>query len=216
MLEPKNTPIGNCIVEGSKIDLCESCNTDGCNDGPLQGTNLGLVSTSKPYFSKDEMDRLNDCILDSIIKIFDENLRPKFMDVRLRTGFVLFTVLSDTTESWLREHADAIGSSCGLPFKVVKGNDIPHFHLVKGKFNDAGKLPKANVLKFIEAQNANLHATKWTIIKSRNTSTDAKYLMSIDDVSADQLRKNGGNIYFRLGVNTLTFVEDEDTLTYWW
>lgn len=212
--EPFDTPIGDCMdrysKEGSVIQQCETCDTDNCNIGQIRETNLGLVSTdlNKVRFDSEEMDRLKECIGNAIITRSDQNNRPHFEKTLKGPGYLIATVANNGTEDWLRSHADYIGDSCSLTFKV-KG-DVHPAYIYKGIVY--GPLME-DFLRHVDIQNDGLLASNWTIIKHTPRRMEGVIynliIVSVDQESANVLNKIGGNIFFKMGIINLTpYVED--------
>lgn len=195
-----------CIGNGSRIELCATCSTDQCNTEEFKHIKLGIMPTDGSSFDYNYMKNIKQSLFNAINYGFENTLRPQFIKVEMRTGFLMATVANNNmTDQWLRKFVE------DKPYKVVSSAEIPKTQLVKGYFAREYNGESHNVLRYIEAQN-NLSATKWMIVKntlSRNRLGET-LVISVDEESANQLKLQGGYVYCGLSPVLLTFVDSED------
>lgn len=163
-----------------------------------------------PSLTSAELDKLELCIFDAIINISDLSLRPQFTKYEKKASILVFTITIKMSEDWFHAHAEEIGESCKVPFRVVNSDQMPRINVVKGTFHPPRKLKRVeDNLKYIEIQNSNLPATTWKIIYLDDYYYGTTNLtLSLDNASADQLKKIGGIIYYGLSTTNLTLIEE--------
>lgn len=163
-----------------------------------------------PSLTSADLDKLELCIFDAIISISDPSLRPQFTKYEKKASILVFTIANKMSEDWFHAHAGEIGESCKVPFRVVNADQTPRINVVEGSFHPPRKLKRVeDNLKYIEIQNPNLPATTWKIIYLDDYYYGTTNLtLSLDNASADELKKTGGIIYYGLGTTNLTFIEE--------
>lgn len=194
--------------------MCQDSPSGACNVDPIIGVELRLISQDsiKPTLSWRETYLLQQCIFEAILTKSDQSLRPQFIKFEKKTGFVAITAVNEMTNAWLQKYAKDIGENCNhVPFQVIRADQMPHINIVQGKFDQEFKLPSyVSPMKYIEAQNFNLPATTtWKLINEDLYGYYNILTFSVDDASAEQLKKIGGNIYYGYGTTNLTFIEEQ-------
>lgn len=169
----------------------------------LTAIKVGAVSTDpqKPHFSQEEGDTLREAIIDYVAIVIDLELRPTFHGIQNRVGFLLVMAHDDNTEKWLFKHAEGIAASCNLPFKFVKGDEIPNTCLMRGHLPRANILEDSKILTFLECQNYDIHARRWRIVSKTpaENGIDATCTISMDDASAATVKDKGFFLSYRTG-----------------
>ena len=174
-------------------------------------TKVGILSgdPQKPLFTYEELEQIREVITESIVDLFDGELFPAFHGIQCRTGFLVANTANADTSKWLTKHIEAISKAAKVVLKVVKEEDIPPTQIVAGHFSRASDLPNDKILAHIAAQNRNLPALKWQVVKKipieGGDPRDALTYLAIDEKSADEIKRNRHRIHFRLGTVQLFF-----------
>lgn len=171
------------------------------SSAPAYAITLGVVSRddNKPHFTLEEGDILREAIIDYVVQAFDQELRPSFYDILNREGFLIVQAQHENSAKWLLKHAEGIGATCNLPFKVVEGDDIPNSCLMHGFFPKAHKIEDDTILTFLEAQNYDLPARRWKIVKKIPSNEGATCTISMDLRSVAQVKKENFILCYRAG-----------------
>lgn len=123
------------------IVLCQDCSSDACNEDPMIGVELRLVSQdpNQPALTNIEMLGLEKCIFNAIITKSDQSLRPQFIKFERKIAFVAITAANKMTQDWLQKYAKVIGEPCKVPFQVISADQMPRINVVQGKFDQENK-----------------------------------------------------------------------------
>lgn len=150
----------------------------------LQITPLGLVpaADNKDQFSREETGILRSAILEAIVDLYDQELRPRFCGISQEPGFVLAKASTEISVKWLEKHKDEIGRTCELPFLILTGDQIPNCVYAQANIKDGLEMENERILKRIQAQNY-YTATSWEILHKQmdRTGVYTRYVFLISE-----------------------------------
>jgi len=162
-------------------------------------TPTGIINTEHPHsmLTSAQMNVIQKAILDAIPLAAKDRINPRFENVRIRSGWLLLTCLTESTFKWVEKLVKTIQLEDNTKVKAVREEDIPRLQIVTGIFPAGEEESSQNILVQLNHQNPTLKAIKWKIVSRDQDGTDTKISFSIDKSSMENLIIAGYRVRYK-------------------
>lgn len=167
-----------------------------------ESVKIGILAKSFPetLLSTDQLTAVQSSVLDEIVLLKEGAVKPKFLSSTFKPGFIVITCADKATADWLKSIVSQLKPWEGADLMAVEEKDIPRPEILVAFFPNSAQESNERILHFIGAQNEGLKVSEWRILNRGTEKTSANLTFSVDQLSAENLKKRDYVISFKFGL----------------
>lgn len=157
------------------------------------------IQNSTPM-TKQQMQLVYNCLIESISRLPQNDVRPKFTNFTHQAGRIVVTCVDQVSRDWLVNEVVQLRPWPNAELSTVLENE-PYQATLYLPNRKTSSIKQA--LKLLRIQNQGLNTDLWIILRRKNKSNGVVLTFALDESSAEALKSTNGRV--TLGFKTVSF-----------
>lgn len=157
------------------------------------------------HLTPEQIDEMTEAILDKIVQNKDGQVKPKFTNSLLKTGYLSLTCKDDLTRDWLAKIIPTIVPWEGAKLHAVDEEALPYPRCAMAFIPNGAKLDTNRILALLEGQNDHYKFGAWALLNRTSIGINTTVIFAIDKISVDLLKQNNYELNFGFGAISVGF-----------